>query len=163
ELFIARPDPAGILHGMLVPHLPASAVYVAVGMVGATVMPHVVYLHSGLVQHRNRILAGESRTAHFRRELIDIVLAMNGAFLLHSLLWSVSGSRVWSLVIARPPAPRAGRAFGRRPRLRPCRPPARRVPVEPPLQRLQQLGRRERCHLLQPALGPGHPDIGLER
>jgi manganese transport protein len=50
---------------MLVPHLPASAVYVAVGMVGATVMPHVVYLHSGLVQHRNRILQGESRSAHF--------------------------------------------------------------------------------------------------
>jgi manganese transport protein len=86
ELFIAKPDPAGILRGMLVPHLPASAVYVAVGMVGATVMPHVVYLHSGLVQHRNRILQGESRSAHFRRELIDIVLAMNGAFLINSAM-----------------------------------------------------------------------------
>jgi manganese transport protein len=86
ELFIAKPDPAGILSGMLVPHLPASAVYVAVGMVGATVMPHVVYLHSGLVQHRNRILQGESRSAHFKRELIDIVLAMNGAFLINSAM-----------------------------------------------------------------------------
>lgn len=86
ELFIAKPDPAGILRGMLVPHLPASAVYVAVGMVGATVMPHVVYLHSGLVQHRNRILQGESRSAHFRRELIDIVLAMNGAFLINAAM-----------------------------------------------------------------------------
>jgi manganese transport protein len=86
ELFIAKPDPAGILRGMLVPHLPASAVYVAVGMVGATVMPHVVYLHSGLVQHRNRILQGESRSAHFKRELIDIVLAMNGAFLINSAM-----------------------------------------------------------------------------
>jgi manganese transport protein len=86
ELFIAKPDPAGILRGMLVPHLPASAVYVAVGMVGATVMPHVVYLHSGLVQHRNRILQGESRSAHFRRELIDIALAMNGAFLINSAM-----------------------------------------------------------------------------
>ena len=48
EIFISNPDPAGILHGMLVPEMTPSAVYVAVGMVGATVMPHVVYLHSGL-------------------------------------------------------------------------------------------------------------------
>jgi manganese transport protein len=86
EIFIANPDPAGVLHGMLVPGIHSSAVYVAVGMVGATVMPHVVYLHSGLVQHRNRILGGASRREHFRRELIDIVLAMNGAFLINSAM-----------------------------------------------------------------------------
>jgi manganese transport protein len=86
ELFIANPDPGGVLHGMLVPGIQSSAVYVAVGMVGATVMPHVVYLHSGLVQHRNRILGGESKRTHFRRELIDIVLAMNGAFLINAAM-----------------------------------------------------------------------------
>lgn len=86
ELFIARPDPAAAMRGLLVPGLPGGALYVAVGMVGATVMPHVVYLHSGLVQHRNRILRGESRRAHFRRELIDIALAMNGAFLINAAM-----------------------------------------------------------------------------
>jgi manganese transport protein len=40
EIFIADPDPAGILRGAFVPHMQSSAVYVAVGMVGATVMPH---------------------------------------------------------------------------------------------------------------------------
>ena len=84
ELFIAKPDPAGVLHGMLVPQIQSSAIYVAVGMVGATVMPHVVYLHSGLVQHRNKILDGTSKREHFRRELIDIALAMNGAFLINA-------------------------------------------------------------------------------
>ncbi len=84
EIFTSRPDPAGILKGMFVPHLPAEAVYVAVGMVGATVMPHVVYLHSGLVQHRARILNHGSKHEHFRRELVDIALAMNGAWLINS-------------------------------------------------------------------------------
>ena len=84
EIFISNPDPAGILHGMLVPEMTPSAVYVAVGMVGATVMPHVVYLHSGLVQHRNKMLGGGSKHEHFRRELVDIALAMNGAWLINS-------------------------------------------------------------------------------
>jgi manganese transport protein len=67
EVFISNPDPAGILHGMLVPQLTSNAVYVAVAMVGATVMPHVVYLHSGLVQPRNKLLDGNSKHQHFRR------------------------------------------------------------------------------------------------
>jgi manganese transport protein len=53
-------------------------------MVGATVMPHVVYLHSGLVQHRSKLLDGSSKREHFRRELVDIALAMNGAWLINS-------------------------------------------------------------------------------
>src|SRR5262249_2868049 len=84
EIFIADPDPAGVLRGMLVPSISSGAIYVAVGMVGATVMPHVVYLHSGLVQPRNQMLGGASKRAHFRRELVDIALAMNGAWLINS-------------------------------------------------------------------------------
>jgi len=84
EIFIADPDPAGILRGMFVPHMESGAVYVAVGMVGATVMPHVVYLHSGLVQHRAALLGHKRKHEHFRRELVDIALAMNGAWLINS-------------------------------------------------------------------------------
>jgi manganese transport protein len=86
EIFMSRPSPGSVLHGMLVPGMHVNAVYVAVAMVGATVMPHVVYLHSGLVQHRNQILEGASRRLHFRRELIDIALAMNGAFLINTAM-----------------------------------------------------------------------------
>jgi manganese transport protein len=84
EVFTSSPDPAGIITGMLVPRMDSSALYVAVGMVGATVMPHVVYLHSGLVQHRAHLLDGASKHEHFRRELVDIALAMNGAWLINS-------------------------------------------------------------------------------
>ncbi len=96
ELFITNPDPAGIVRGMLVPHITASAVYVAVGMVGATVMPHVVYLHSGLVQHRHKILKGGSQKAHFKRELVDIALAMNFAWLINSSMVVMASAAFYS-------------------------------------------------------------------
>ena len=96
EIFISNPSPAGIVRGMLVPEIHSSAVYVAVGMVGATVMPHVVYLHSGLVQHRHKILKGGSQKAHFRRELVDIALAMNGAWLINSSMVVMASAAFFS-------------------------------------------------------------------
>jgi manganese transport protein len=96
EIFISNPSPAGIVRGMLVPQIHSSAVYVAVGMVGATVMPHVVYLHSGLVQHRHKILKGGSQKAHFRRELVDIALAMNGAWLINSSMVVMASAAFFS-------------------------------------------------------------------
>ena len=47
-------------------------------------MQHLCALHSGLVQPRNRMLNGTSKREHFRRELVDIALAMNGAWLINS-------------------------------------------------------------------------------
>jgi manganese transport protein len=48
------------------------------------VMPHVVYLHSGLVQPRARMLGHAKKREHYKRELVDIALAMNGAWLINS-------------------------------------------------------------------------------
>src|SRR5207302_1033115 len=52
EIFLAKPDWGEVVKHVIVPKLSSSSVYVAVGMLGATVMPHVVYLHSALVQAR---------------------------------------------------------------------------------------------------------------
>jgi len=53
ELFVAPPDWGGFALGAVVPSLPdADALALAVGMVGATVMPHAIYLHSALTRHR---------------------------------------------------------------------------------------------------------------
>ena len=77
------------------------SVYMAVSMLGATVMPHVVYLHSGLVQPR---LAKEERRAqhsgirhvsrlrHFRLEALDVFAAMNGAWLVNSAMVIVAAA-----------------------------------------------------------------------
>jgi manganese transport protein len=81
-----------VVRHVVVPHLNGNSVYVAVGMLGATVMPHVVYLHSALVQHRVKenfkCPTGEwiQRLRHVRYELIDVLAAMNGAWLVNSAM-----------------------------------------------------------------------------
>ena len=51
QIFLAQPDAAGVLAGLR-PSLPPGALFVAIGILGATVMPHNLYLHSALVQTR---------------------------------------------------------------------------------------------------------------
>ena len=52
ELFMAKPEAAGVLGGLF-RWLDNRSLYVAIGMLGATVMPHNLYLHSALVQTRH--------------------------------------------------------------------------------------------------------------
>ena len=93
ELFLAKPDwgTAGI--HMLIPSLPnGEAVMIAVGMLGATVMPHVIYLHSQLVQHRNKDATEQDKKRHFKMEKLDIVIAMNIAFVVNAAMVIVSAA-----------------------------------------------------------------------
>jgi manganese transport protein len=69
------------------------SVYAAVGMLGATVMPHVIYLHSALVQPRLKELSPETGPhkpgillQYLRFELVDVFVAMNGAWLINSAM-----------------------------------------------------------------------------
>ena len=52
------------------------SVLLAVGILGATVMPHVIYLHSALTQRRVVGATEAERRRIFRFELIDVVIAM---------------------------------------------------------------------------------------
>jgi len=74
---------------MIVPDIGSKKIYLAVAMLGATVMPHVIYLHSALVQARAKETRFAVRPAsllrkfrHLRYELIDVLAAMNGAWLI---------------------------------------------------------------------------------
>jgi manganese transport protein len=97
EVFLVHPDWRQAAIHTLIPSLDPkefhSSLYVAVGMLGATVMPHVVYLHSALVQPRRAelikqpLVEGGSRRRRFLRfELIDVFVAMNGAWLINSAM-----------------------------------------------------------------------------
>src|SRR5580693_1038913 len=70
----------------VVPHISAGNLYIAVSILGATVMPHNLYLHSALVQTR-RIgkTEPEKRTA-CRFNLIDSTIALNGALLVNAAI-----------------------------------------------------------------------------
>jgi manganese transport protein len=95
EIFLVHPDWSSAARHTLIPSLNRSSIYVAVSMLGATVMPHVIYLHSSLVQPRMLIFQRKKRTpshtADFRErylrfELIDILVAMNGAWMINSAM-----------------------------------------------------------------------------
>jgi manganese transport protein len=91
ELFLAKPDWGQVAYHVVVPHLTSASVYIAVAMLGATVMPHVVYLHSALVQGRVKEHEGHpepwlKKLHHAKYELIDVLAAMNGAWLVNSAM-----------------------------------------------------------------------------
>jgi len=97
ELFLAKPDWAQVGLHMLIPSLPnGQAVLIAVGMLGATVMPHVIYLHSELVQSRNHHPDIEAKKKHLKMEKIDIMIAMNIAFIVNAAMVVVSAAVFFS-------------------------------------------------------------------
>lgn len=77
QLFFAKPEIAPILSGFLVPQFKGvDSVLLAAGILGATVMPHAIYLHSALTQRRVVGTTEEDRRKIFRFEFIDILIAM---------------------------------------------------------------------------------------
>ncbi|ERI95378.1 manganese transport protein MntH [Clostridiales bacterium oral taxon 876 str. F0540] len=94
ELILAKPDWTQVGIHTLIPSLPnGNAVLIAAGMLGATVMPHVIYLHSELVQSRNGKKASlEDKKKHLKMEKIDVVIAMNIAFIVNAAMVIVSAS-----------------------------------------------------------------------
>lgn len=93
ELFLAKPDWTQVGIHTIIPSLPNSdAVLIAVGMLGATIMPHVIYLHSQLVQHRSTNLSNEGKLKHLKMEKIDITIAMNIAFIVNAAMVIVSAA-----------------------------------------------------------------------
>jgi len=92
ELVLAKPHLAPILRGMLAPTINSSSIYVAVGMLGATVMPHVVYLHSALVLPRRAELGNTDHHRHFRFERLEVLLAMNAAWIINSAMVIMSAA-----------------------------------------------------------------------
>ncbi|MBX6359626.1 Nramp family divalent metal transporter [Pseudacidobacterium ailaaui] len=99
EIFFVHPDWKAIAYHTLIPTIDSKSIYIAVGMLGATVMPHVVYLHSALVQPRVQEEKSDTprrqylaRLRHLRFETIDVFAAMNGAWLVNSAMIVVSAA-----------------------------------------------------------------------
>lgn len=93
ELILAKPDWSAVSLHVILPSLPnGEAVLIAVGILGATVMPHVIYLHSQLVQHRNKNLSEQEKKSYLKMERFDIILAMNIAFVVNAAMLIVSAA-----------------------------------------------------------------------
>ena len=92
QLWFSDPSGSDVAKGLIPGFDGTESVLLAAGILGATVMPHVIYLHSALTQHR---VVGESpdeRRKIFRFELVDVILAMTIAGLINvSMLVMAAG------------------------------------------------------------------------
>jgi manganese transport protein len=133
EVFLVHPEWRMVAFHTLVPTLDGrspkafhDSIYTAVAMLGATVMPHVVYLHSALVQPRLKELVAKDarrlpdggaamlldRARYLRFELADIFVAMNGAWLINSAMIVVAALSLAHAGLAAPTIEDAYRTLG---------------------------------------------------
>lgn len=84
EIILAKPDLKEVAAGF-VPHIPNNtALYIAIGIIGATVMPHNLYLHSALVQTRKIKRTPRGIKRALKLNFIDSAVALNLAFFVNA-------------------------------------------------------------------------------
>jgi len=93
ETFLDRPAWSEIAYHAVVPQFSGTqSVLLATGILGATVMPHVIYLHSALMQGRIVTRNPEQLRRLFRFELIDVIIAMTLAGVVNAAMLIMAAS-----------------------------------------------------------------------
>ena len=95
DLFLAKPDMGGVLHGF-VPSAEIlqnpSMLYVAIAIIGATVMPHNLYLHSSIVQTRQIEQTTQGKREAIRYTTVDSTIALTLALFINAAILIVSAA-----------------------------------------------------------------------
>jgi len=92
ELIFSKPDSAEMLKGFI-PSIPNDgALYIAIGIIGATVMPHNLYLHSSLVQTRKIKRTPEGIKEAIKFNFIDTGIALNMALFVNAAILILAAS-----------------------------------------------------------------------
>ena len=94
EVLLARPEWSAVASG-LVPRLDSRTLYFAIAILGATVMPHNLYLHSALVQTRRIGTTDEERRIACRFNFIDSTVALCAAMLVNMAILIMSAAVFW--------------------------------------------------------------------
>ena len=92
EMFIVKPDVVAIAKGFIPNMLSGDALYLAIGIIGATVMPHNLYLHSSLVQTRKINRSDEGIKSAIKFNIWDTVIALNVAFVVNAAILILAAS-----------------------------------------------------------------------
>jgi manganese transport protein len=96
ETILGRPDFAAARDAVLRPRFAGTeTVLIAAGILGATVMPHVIYLHSALTQNRIVARTPDQKRRIFRYELLDILIAMGIAGLVNAAMLMMAAATFW--------------------------------------------------------------------
>jgi len=92
EIILAKPNLGQVAKGF-VPHIPGNeALYIAIGIIGATVMPHNLYLHSALVQTRKFKKNEKAIRRALKLNIIDSTIALNLAFFVNAAILVLAAS-----------------------------------------------------------------------
>ncbi len=93
EMVLARPEWGAVGVGLITPRLPdADALFIALGILGATVMPHNLYLHSSIVQTRAHDRSKPGIAEAIRYNTLDTVLALGAAFFVNAAILVLAGT-----------------------------------------------------------------------
>jgi manganese transport protein len=96
EIFLSQPDWGGVVWGVLPQPMSPDQLYIAIGILGATVMPHNLYLHSSLVQSRDVARSRASVAQACKFNLIDSCVALNGAMLVNAAILITAAAAFWT-------------------------------------------------------------------
>jgi manganese transport protein len=97
EMIFAKPDIGELVTGFI-PSLPNNAaLYIAIGIIGATVMPHNLYLHSSLVQTRKFGKSNSSIKEAIKFNFIDSVVALNLAFFVNAAILVLAATTFYKI------------------------------------------------------------------
>jgi manganese transport protein len=92
EIVLAKPDLGQVVKGF-VPKIPGDeALYIAIGIIGATVMPHNLYLHSALVQTRKFKRDEDGIKRAIKLNIVDSTIALNLAFFVNAAILVLAAS-----------------------------------------------------------------------
>ncbi|UAY56147.1 Nramp family divalent metal transporter [Arachidicoccus terrestris] len=92
ELLLAKPDMAEVVTGFIPTALNQAELYIAIGIIGATVMPHNLYLHSALVQTRKIKRTEKGIKLALKFNAIDSTIALNLAFFVNAAILILAAS-----------------------------------------------------------------------
>jgi manganese transport protein len=92
EILLAKPHMGDVVKGFIPTALNNEALYIAVGIIGATVMPHNLYLHSALVQTRKISNDSKGIRKAIKYNLIDSTIALNAAFFVNAAILVLAAS-----------------------------------------------------------------------
>jgi manganese transport protein len=96
EMFIVKPNIHEIAKGFIPHALSGSALYIAIGIIGATVMPHNLYLHSSLVQTRKIERTDEGIRTAIKFNIWDTTIALNLAFFVNAAILILAASAFYT-------------------------------------------------------------------
>jgi manganese transport protein len=101
EVFLARPSASGVIGGLITPRFAGTeSVLLGAGILGATVMPHVIYLHSALTQRRVVGATDAEQRKIFSFERWDVIIAMSIAGLINISMLTIAAAAFYGQDIA---------------------------------------------------------------